>query len=290
MSLGSRLGIGFMRAIAPLPLPLVRGFGALLGRVLHTVAVPRRRVVDTNLALCFPQKSEAERRALVRQVFICFVQAWLDRGWLWHARPEVTKARLRMTGDLAQLAGDEPVVLFAPHFVGLDAGATALSQQVPRRYTTLYAKQSNVVVDEWVKRGRLRFGEVRLFGRFSEMKPIVASLRAGEVLYLLPDMDFGAKDAFFVPFYGVNAATIPSLPRFARLGRAKVVPVLTRMTPAGYDVEVLPAWTDYPTQDVVADTALMNRRLQTYIDTMPEQYFWVHKRFKTRPPGEAEVY
>ncbi len=195
-----------------------------------------------------------------------------------------------MTGDLAQLQGESPTVLFAPHFVGLDAGATALSQQIPRRYTTLYAKQSNPVVDAWIKKGRLRFGQVRLFGRFSEMKPIVASLRAGEVLYLLPDMDFGAKDAFFVPFYGVSAATLPSLPRFARLGRAKVVPVLTRITPEGYDVEILPAWTDYPTQDVEADTALMNQRLQSYIDTMPEQYFWVHKRFKTRPAGEAGVY
>jgi KDO2-lipid IV(A) lauroyltransferase len=122
------------------------------------------------------------------------------------------------------------------------------------------------------------------------MKPIVASLRAGEALYLLPDMDFGAKDAFFVPFYGVPAATLPSLPRFARLGRAKVVPVLTRLTKEGYDVEILPAWTDYPTQDVEADTRLMNERLQSYIDTMPEQYFWVHKRFKTRPSGEPGLY
>jgi len=279
-----------MRLLALLPLSVVRGLGWAVGVLLFPLVRSRRRVAETNLALCFPQKSAKERRAMTRQVFIYFVQAWLDRGWLWHGTPEVTRRRLRMTGDLAQLQGEAPTVLFAPHFVGLDAGATALSQQIPRRYTTLYAKQSNPVVDAWIKKGRLRFGEVRLFGRFSEMKPIVASLRAGEVLYLLPDMDFGAKDAFFVPFYGVSAATLPSLPRFARLGRAKVVPVLTRITPDGYDVEILPAWTDYPTQDVEADTALMNQRLQSYIDTMPEQYFWVHKRFKTRPAGEAGVY
>ena len=122
------------------------------------------------------------------------------------------------------------------------------------------------------------------------MKPIVALVKAGNPLYLLPDMDFGAKDAFFVPFFGVPAATVPSLPRFARLGRAKVVPVLTRMTPQGYEVQMLPAWADYPTNDVEADTALMNQRLQDYILRMPEQYFWVHKRFKTRPEGVAEVY
>ncbi len=279
-----------MRLLALLPLSMVRGLGRVVGLLLFRLVRSRRRVTDTNLALCFPQKSAEERREMARQVFIYFTQAWFDRGWLWHAAPEVTKQRLRMTGDLAQLEGEVPTVLFAPHFVGLDAGATALSQQIPRRYTTLYARQSNPVVDAWIKKGRLRFGQVRLFGRLSEMKPIVASLRAGEVLYLLPDMDLGAKDAFFVPFYGVSAATLPSLPRFARLGRAKVVPVLTRLTPTGYDVEILPAWADYPTQDVEADTALMNQRLQSYIDTMPEQYFWVHRRFKTRPPSKASVY
>lgn len=286
----SYLGIGFMRLLAVLPLSWVRALGWAVGVVLFRLVRSRREVVETNLALCFPQQTVQERRAMTRKVFIRFVQAWLDRGWLWHGTPAVTQRRLKMTGDLAQLAGDAPTVLFAPHFVGLDAGATALSQQIPRRYTTLFAPQSNQIVDAWIARSRKRFGEVRLFDRSGEMKPIVASLRAGEVLYLLPDMDFGAKDAFFVPFFGVTAATLPSLPRFARLGRAKVVPVLTRMTPDGYEVQVLPAWTDYPTQDVQADTALMNRRLQDYIATMPEQYFWVHKRFKTRPVGAAEVY
>jgi KDO2-lipid IV(A) lauroyltransferase len=93
-----------------------------------------------------------------------------------------------------------------------------------------------------------------------------------------------------VPFYGVQAATVPSLPRFARLCRAKVVPLITKLTPSGYEVRLLPAWKDYPTSDVVADTALMNRRLQDYIDEMPAQYYWVHKRFKSRPPGEPPVY
>jgi KDO2-lipid IV(A) lauroyltransferase len=103
-------------------------------------------------------------------------------------------------------------------------------------------------------------------------------------------MNFGPEESVFVPFYGVPAATVPSLSRFARLGRAKVVPVLCRMTPTGYDVEVLPAWIDFPSADMLADTALMNARLQSYIDTMPAQYYWVHKRFKDRPGGERPPY
>jgi KDO2-lipid IV(A) lauroyltransferase len=103
-------------------------------------------------------------------------------------------------------------------------------------------------------------------------------------------MNFGVEDSVFVPFYGVQAATVPSLPRFARLCRAKVVPLITKLTPQGYEVRLLPSWTDYPTSDAVADTALMNKRLEGYIDEMPEQYYWVHKRFKSRPPGEPPVY
>jgi KDO2-lipid IV(A) lauroyltransferase len=129
-----------------------------------------------------------------------------------------------------------------------------------------------------------------LFGRLDGFKTIATALRAGAPLYLLPDMNFDVKESVFVPFYGVSAATVPSLSRFAKLGRAKVVPVLTRMTPEGYEVDVMPAWQDFPTDDLMADTALMNQRLQTYIDTMPAQYYWVHKRFKDQPPGKPSVY
>ena len=94
----------------------------------------------------------------------------------------------------------------------------------------------------------------------------------------------------FVPFYGVPTATLTSLSRFARLGRAKVVPVVTRMTPQGYDVQILPAWSAFPGPDPVVDAATMNERLQAYIDAMPDQYYWVHRRFKSRPPGEPPAY
>jgi KDO2-lipid IV(A) lauroyltransferase len=159
-----------------------------------------------------------------------------------------------------------------------------------RRFITIYTDQANPVSDTWILRGRKRFGQARLFGRIEGVKPILEGLKKGEPLYLLPDMNFGPEESVFVPFYGVSAATVPSLSRFARLGRAKVVPVLSRMTETGYDIEVLPAWNDFPSGDALADTALMNVRLQGYIDTMPAQYYWVHKRFKDRPAGERPPY
>ena len=109
-------------------------------------------------------------------------------------------------------------------------------------------------------------------------------------MYLLPDMNFGPEESIFVPFYGVPAATVPSLSRFARLGRAKVVPVITRMRRNGYEVRVCEAWAGFPSGNAEADTALMNLRLQGYIDEMPAQYYWVHKRFKTRPREEPSLY
>jgi len=292
--LTSKLGIGFMRALAHVPFPLVRGFGAVLGRVLHVLAVPRRRVVDTNLALCFPTRSEAERRRMARQTFVYVAQSWFDRSWLWHAPEAVVARRLKVVGAadvIEEIAhGHEPMILFAPHFYGLDAAATALTMHTDRPSTTIYTTQRDPMIDQWVSEGRKRFGNVITLNRVDGIKPIVAGLRKGGLLYLLPDMDFGRDQTVFVPFYGVQAATVPSLSRFARLGKAKVVPVVSKLTPGGYEIEVLPQWQNFPTDDVEADTALMNKRLQGYIDTMPSQYYWVHRRFKTRPEGEPPIY
>ncbi len=286
----SHVALGLMRGLACLPLSWQRGLGTLLGWLLYATVLTRRRVVFTNLRLCFPDMTDADIRSLSRRVFVYFSKAWLDRGWLWHGSPQVVRQRLRLCGAVHELMDSNPVVIFAPHFVGLDAGWTALAQQLPRHFTTIYTDQANKVMDRWILKGRQRFGSVQLFGRVDGVKLIVAALRSGHPLYLLPDMNFGPHESVFVPFYGVSAATVPSLSRFARLGRAKVVPVVTRMTASGYDVQVLPAWSNFSGDDPVADTAHMNACLQTYIDAMPDQYYWVHKRFKDRPEGEADVY
>ena len=290
----SRASIGLMRLLAPLPLPLLRALGWVLGWLLYGLAGSRRHVVKTNLALCFPLLSEAWRLRTAHQTFVYFAQAWLDRSWLWHGSEALLRRRLSLGGDLTQLQGLQPTVIFSPHFVGLDAGWTALTLQLPRRFTTIYTDQANKTVDAWILAGRQRFGGARLFGRAEGVKPIITALREGQPLYLLPDMNFGPEESVLVPFFGVAAATVPSLSRFARLASAReparVVPVLTRMTRTGYQVDVLPAWDDVPSDDALADTARMNLRLQDYIETMPAQYYWVHRRFKDRPPGEAPVY
>jgi KDO2-lipid IV(A) lauroyltransferase len=286
----SRGGVALMRLLAYLPLPCLRALGWLLGWVLYVLAASRRRVVWINLGLCFPRMSRWRLRVMAVLTFIRFSQAWLDRSWLWHGTDAVLRRRLRLRGALDQLAGEQPTVIFAPHFFGLDAGWTALTQQLDRQFTTIYSSQVDKIVDAWILNGRKRFGAPRLFGRDDGLKPVVAALRAGQPLYLLPDMNITRQESVFVPFYGVPTATLTSLARFAKLGRAKVVPVVTRMTRSGYEVEIKAAWTDFPSDDLKADAHTMNRYLETYINLMPTQYYWVHKRFKVRPAGEDSVY
>ena len=286
----TRSGILFMRLLAMLPLVVVRAMGKLLGWVLYVLVASRRRVVTINLSLCFPERSSEEIRSLTRQTFVYFAQAWLDRSWVWHAPRSWILRRVAFTGATHELAGTEPTVVFVPHFVGMDAAWGAVALRIPRPSATIYTDQSNKLIDRWILRGRRRWGNMRLFGRVEGVKPIVAAIRAGQPLYLLPDMDFGPQESIFVPFFGISTATVPSLPRFARLGRAKVVSAVVSMTASGYEVKVFPAWANFPTHDVVADTALMNQKLEGYIKDQPAQYFWVHKRFKTRPVGAPDVY
>lgn len=287
----SHLGVAFMRVLAWCPLPLLRGLGWCLGWVLHAVARRRVRIARTNWALCFPQQSPDEVACAVQQHFVYFAQAWLDRSWLWHRSAAVLAQRLSLTGEVADFGQSErPCVLFAPHFVGMDAGWMALTALLPRRCCGLYAPQANGVVDAWMAQGRRRWGDPVVIAKTEGLKPLASAMRAGLPLYLLSDMDHGLNDSVFVPFFGVPAATLTSLPRLAKLGRAQVRAVWTRLTPKGYTIDIGPVWADYPGDDVKADVAQMNAHLQTLIAQAPEQYFWVHKRFKTRPEGSPKVY
>ena len=286
----SQVGLKLFQCIGFLPLSVLRAMGTMVGLTLYVGARWRRHVVLQNLRVCFPEKSESKRQEIAKQAFVYFAQAWFDRSWLWHRSPSCIQARVRFTGFVDELKADVPTVIFAPHFVGLDVGWTLLTLRVTKHFTTIFTPQSNAAAGAWMTQGRSRFGQVQLLQREDGVKTIVSSLRNNAWLYLLPDMNFGPEESIFVPFFGEPAATVPSLSRFAKLGRARVLPVVTRMTSSGYEVEVLKAWNDFPTDDAKADTALMNQRLETYIQDMPAQYFWVHKRFKTRPEGADPIY
>ena len=281
--------VGFLWLLHWLPLPALRALGGGLGRLFYRFANERRNIVLTNLRLCFPELSEAKREAMARQHFIVFAKAFLDRTLGWWASKERLQRLIRIRGveNLSDPEG-RPIILLSPHFVGLDAGATRISMYVPG--CTVYSRQKNQVLDKLLYDGRGRFTDTVMLSRKDGMRKIVKAMKDGYRFYYLPDMDFGPKESIFVPFFGVQAATIPALSRLVRLTGAKVVACITRQVPDGYEVEVMPAWDNFPGESVEADTEFMNRFIESQVLRMPEQYYWVHKRFKTRPPGEQRFY
>lgn len=180
------------------------------------------------------------------------------------------------------------MIMLCPHFVGLDAAATRLSMDVLA--CSVYSSQKNAVINRLLYRGRTRFNKTILLSRQDGMRKIVKALKDGYPFFYLPDQDFGPKESIFVPFFGVQAATIPALSRLVRLTGARVVPVIVFQVADGYEVEVQAPWENFPGASIEADTEYMNRFIESQVLRMPEQYFWLHKRFKTRPPGEQRFY
>ena len=281
--------VGFLWLLHWLPLHVLRGLGWVLGRVLFVLGRERREVALINLRLCFPEKTEAEREVLARKHFVVFSRAVLDRTLGWWASKDRLERIIRISGveNLTDPEG-KPVILLSPHFVGLDAGASRVSMCVLG--CTVYSNQKNPVLNKLLYDGRKRFNDTLLLSRQDGMRRIVKALKEGHPFYYLPDMDFGPKESIFVPFFGIQTATIPAVSRLVRMTGAKVVACITRQVPDGYEVEVMPAWENFPGESVEADTAYVNRFIESQVLRMPEQYFWLHKRFKTRPAGEQRFY
>ena len=285
----TRLILALMWLLHWLPLPLLVWVGRGLGLLLYAVVGERRRVTLTNLGLCFPQLSAGQKSALARRHFMAFGRSIVELGLWWWASPERIKRLVRLEGEEhLQAHQGKPVILLAPHFVALDAGGARLN--IDYAMVSIYARAKNRVFDGALRRGRERFGKLQLVSRTDGVTKVLRPLRAGTPFYYLPDMDYGRHDAVFVPFFGYPAATITGLSRLAKISGAVVLPVITRMVEGHYVTRIGEAWTDFPTDDVVADTRRMNAYLETEIMKSPEQYYWLHKRFKTRPRGEQGVY
>ena len=287
----TRLAIFFLWLFHFLPLALLAPLGRGLGVLIYALVGERRRVALTNLRLCFPACDEAERKRVARRHFQAFGRGFIEHGILWWSSKERVQRLVRIHGlEHWQVVANRPVIWLAPHFVGLDMGGIRISSEY--RAVSVYSHQKDEVFDAILYRGRTRFVMPELFSRQQGIRPVVKALRQGLPFYYLPDMDFGSRDSIFVPFFGVPAATITALSRVARLAGAVVVPAVTRQLPgsAGYVLSFYPAWTDFPTGDIEADTRRMNEFIEQRVLEMPEQYFWLHKRFKTRPPGEERLY
>lgn len=289
----SPLVIAILWTLHWLPLPILAVLGRGLGLLLYHAGKRRRKIATINIAWCFPELNEAQRKMLVRSHFQVLGRSLLERSIFWWSSPKRLAQLIRIEGEekirTLREAG-HPVILLAPHFVGLDAGGVAVTMRFD--IVSIYAAQASPLFDRLLLHGRSRFGDQLLLARHDGARATVKAMKAGRPFYYLPDLNARRRDSIFVPFFGIPTATITGLSRLARAADAKVLPCVTRMLPGGegYVVEIGDAWESFPTEDVEADTARMNAWIEATIRTMPEQYYWVHRRFKTRPPGEPRPY
>jgi KDO2-lipid IV(A) lauroyltransferase len=276
-----------------LPLPVLAVLGRGLGLLLHAVGRDRRQVALRNVALCLPGLSAAEQRALVREHFQWLGRSLLERGLLWYASPARLRRLIHVEGDVTLAErSTQPVMWLVPHFMALDVAGSATQLFQKRQVASIYQAQSNAVMDAAMRQGRLRFGQGQIFSRHESALPLVRAVKRGHAFFNLPDMDFGLRDAAFVPFFGVPAATLLAPSRMARSLKMVVQPVVAETLPGGqgYRVRFLLPWPDWPSDDAQADAQRMNEWIEREIRANPAQYLWVHKRFKTRPAGEGPLY
>ncbi|MCD6706352.1 MAG: lipid A biosynthesis acyltransferase, partial [Thiobacillus sp.] len=219
------------------------------------------------------------------------MRAALEHGVLWWGSEARLRRLIRIDNPEAVLGdGKRPVIWLAPHFVGLDMGGVRLAMD--RTAASMYARAKDPVADRMMRHGRSRFFSPVLIAKSDGIKPVLKALKDGLPFYYLPDQDHGRLNAVFVPFFGIPAATVSALPRLAKLTGAQIIPAITRQLPwgRGYAVRFYPPWDNYPSGDLEADVARMNAFIEDRIREMPSQYLWLHRRFKTRPEGEASLY
>jgi KDO2-lipid IV(A) lauroyltransferase len=257
--LGTRLGVLVLWLVHFLPLAWIGAIGSALGAILYRFG--RGRVTRINLELCFPDMPEEERHALGLRHFRMLGRNALELSvMVWGTEEELLRM-IKVEGmeNLEAVEG-RPVIALAPHFIGLNMGGIRVAYAYPGT-ASIYSRQKNPTVDKVFLKARTRFGAPHLVSRQEGLRSVIRVVKSGKPFYFLPDMDFGRRDA-----------------------------IVTRQVGDGYVVKIYPEWKDYPTGDIEADVRRMNAFIEERVLEMPEQYFWAHKRFKTRPPGEPSPY
>jgi KDO2-lipid IV(A) lauroyltransferase len=286
------IGVGVIWLIARLPFGALLRVGRRLGWLVSRVPSARRRIAEVNLALCFPELDEPARHALVdrnlRDIGLMLVEFAL--GWMASDRamariPVTLEGLHHLESARAQGKG---VLLVGGHFSHLELCARLVSERI--RISGMYRRMDSAVFEWTVLRTRLHYAEA-MFDK-DDIRGTVKHLRNGGTLWYAPDQDMRSKDTVFVPFFGVPAATITATHHLARMSGAVVIPFFHRRLPGshGYALRLGAPLEHFPGTDTVADTARINECIEQMVREAPEQYLWVHKRFKTRPPGQPGVY
>ncbi|MCA1773612.1 MAG: LpxL/LpxP family Kdo(2)-lipid IV(A) lauroyl/palmitoleoyl acyltransferase [Halomonas sp.] len=285
------VAIASMYVVAWLPWRLNIAIGSAIGRLAWRFAKRRRHITDVNIKLCFPEKSPDEQRQLVKQTFIANGIGLVETAVAWCRSPEDFRHRVACIGEenlaRAQAQG-KGVLIVGVHFSPLDLGGALHSLFF--HSDAVYRPHNNPLFDRFMTRARLRVFDQMIHRH--DLRSVIRRLKAGHSVWYSPDQDFGRDASVFAPFFGQQAATVRLTAKIARMTGAQVVPLIFYRNPDDrtYTYEWLPALEDYPSKDEVADATRINAFIEQAIRQHPEQYLWLHRRFKTRPEGEPGVY
>ncbi len=285
------LGMGLLRLVCLLPHRMALGIGGALGRLMHAVGGKRRAVVRRNIELCFPDLSSDERNALARAHFRALGMMLIEMGLgRWASdRHLLSITKLHGIEHVNQaLDAGKGVILLSAHFTTLEIMGRVLALNMPP-FDAVYRKNRSEFMTELQRSGRERSAETTIEKR--DIKKMVRSLRDGRAVWYAPDQSYNRKGAEIMPFLGVPALHTTATSTLARLGNAAVVPFFPRrLEDATYELTLLPAFDEFPGDDPREDTRRYIDVLETHIRKCPEQYFWVHRKFKSLPEGYPDYY
>ena len=288
------VGFGLWIVVSQLPFTVLLLFGRGLGLCIYLFATRRRAIAARNLELCFPEKTATQRRRLVRAHFVALGISIFETGMVWFGAGNKLQNKIHYQGlaTLQQSIKDnEGVLLIALHFTTLELLGYGMNSVVDNIHMS-YRPHNNPVYDWLQSRARARHNPDSAVVAARDIREIVRALKGGRRISFLPDQDYGRKHSIFVPFFNIPTATVVTLSRLARLSGARVVPLMSQRLPgnAGYRITIHAPWENFPSNDDYADAARVNRYVEQCIQQAPEQFLWTHRRFKTRPSPDEDLY
>jgi Kdo2-lipid IVA lauroyltransferase/acyltransferase len=286
------LGLGLLKFLAIIPYGITARLGDGLGWLLYQIPSSRKRIVHINLALCFPDWSPERREEVAQLHFRHVIRSYVERSVQWFGSAKKLDKLVIVDSEIDLSDPDmPPTLLLGAHFVGIEAGSVWINHSLGRQCGALYQPMRNETLDAVARTQRGRFGS-DMASRADSARIVLRWLRDRKPVMLGADMDYGLRNSTFVPFFGVSTCTLTAVGRLAKTGHAQVVPFVGEVLPnyKGYRLKVFRPWTNYPSGNDEADARRMNAFIEEQILQIPEQYYWVHKRFKTRPAGEPSFY
>lgn len=285
-------GLAVLRACSVLPYRLQMWLGRQLGNLTYILMPRRRHIVKTNIRLCFPELSPEEQKQRVKESFASVGMSVFEIGLSWwgsHAKLVQLHKPEGLEHLHAALAQNHGVIILASHFTTLEIAGTLLAKHT--ELLNIVYKRAHNPLFEWFIRTKRSENNVKLV-KHTCVREMIRALKKGEILWYSPDQDFGEKDSVFAPFMGVSTCTLISTQRLARITGALVVPFYAERLSdnSGYVLHFSPAIENFPTDNDIVDSTAINHAIEQQIKETPAQYLWGHRRFKSRPAGEADVY